>query len=133
MESSPCPVFLLAVIDKGAVPAVGAANGGDDLLIFGRDKAEALSYLEVLGAAEVPDELLADIVLHAARHVEVEAGHAFFHDGPDVRTELLAVLASDLRIARVHGCLYERHGVGILSHEPVEALLLERTVFDETH
>ena len=41
MESSPCPVFLLAVIDEGAVPAVGAADGGDDLLIFGRDKAEA--------------------------------------------------------------------------------------------
>ena len=68
----PLPVFLLAVVDEGAVPAVGAADGGNDLLVFRGDEAQALSYLEVLGAAEVPDELLADIVLHAARHIVVE-------------------------------------------------------------
>ena len=50
-STTSCPVFLLAVVDEWAVPAVGAADGGDDLLIFGRDKAEAFAHLEVLGAA----------------------------------------------------------------------------------
>ena len=46
-STTSCPVFLLAVVDEGTVPAVGAADGGDDFLIFGRDKAEAFAHLEV--------------------------------------------------------------------------------------
>ena len=40
-------LFLLAVVDEWTVPAVGAADGGDDFLIFGRDKAEAFAHLKV--------------------------------------------------------------------------------------
>ena len=128
----PQPVFLLAVVDEGAVPTVGAADGGDDLLVFGGDEALAVAHLEVLGAAEGVDEFLADIVLHAARHVVVEVRHALLLHDADVLAELHAVLPSDLRVAGVHGDLYERHRVGILSHEPVQALLLERAALDET-
>lgn len=39
-------LFLLAVVDEWTVPAVGAADGGDDFLIFGRDKTEAFEHLE---------------------------------------------------------------------------------------
>ena len=129
----PLPVFLLAVVDEGAVPAVGAADGGDDLLVFGRDEAQALSYLEVLGAAEVPDELLADIVLYAARHVVVEVRHALLLHDTGVWAELHALFAADLRIAGIDGLLGKGHRVGILSDEPAQTLLLERTALDETH
>lgn len=53
------------------------ADGGDDFLVFRADEADALVYLKVLGAAEVPDEFLADVVLHAARHVEVEVDQLY--------------------------------------------------------
>ena len=129
----PEPVFLLAVVDEGAVPAVGAADGGNDLLVFGGDEALALSYLEVLGAAEVPDQFLTDGMLNAGRHVVVEARHAFLLHDTNVLAELRAVLPSDLWVAGIHGGLYERYRVGILAHEPVQALLLERTTLDETH
>ena len=129
----PLPVFLLAVVDEGAVPAVGAADGGDDLLVFGRDEAQALSYLEVLGAAEVPDELLADIVLHAARHIVVEVRHALLLHDTGVWAELHALFAADLRIAGIDGLLGKGHRVGILSDEPAQTLLLERTALDESH
>ena len=133
MESSPCPVFLLAVIDEGAVPAVGAADGGDDLLIFGRDKAEAFAHLEVLGAAEVPDEFLTDALFHVARHVVVEVCHAPLLYDTGIWAELRTLLASNLRVAGIDGLLGKRHRVGILSDEPAQALLLERTTLDETH
>lgn len=132
MDESPQPVFLFAVVDEGAVPSVGTADGGDDLLVFGGDEALALADLEVLGAAEVPNELLTDGMLNAARHVVVETGHAFLLHGADVRAVLHAVLTSDLGVAGVHGNLYERHRFGILGHKPVETLFLERTALDET-
>ena len=128
----PQPVFLLAVVDEGAVPAVGAADGGNDLLVFGGDEAQALSYLEVLGTAEVPDEFLTDGMLNAGRHVVVEARHAFLLHDTNVLAELRAVFPSDLWVAGIHGGLYERYRVGILAHEPVQALLFERTTLDET-
>ena len=133
MESSPCPVFLLAVIDEGAVPAVGAADGGDDLLIFGRDKAETFAHLEVLGAAEVPDEFLTDALFHVARHVVVEVCHAPLLYDTSVLAELRTLLTADLRIAGVDGLLGKGHRVGIQSDEPAQALLLQRTALDETH
>lgn len=132
LSNLPQPVLFLAVVDEGAVPAVGAADGGDELLVIGGDEALALSHFEVLGAAEVPDQFLTDGMLDAARHVVVEVGHAFLLHGADVRAVLHAVLPSNLRVAGVHGDLYERHGVGILGYEPVETLLLERTALDET-
>ena len=130
---SPHPVFLFAVVDEGAVPAVGAADGGNDFLILWGDEAEALAYLEILGAAEVPDEFLTDIVLHTARHVVVKVRHALFLHDTDVWTELHALFAADLRIAGVDGLLGERQRVGILSDEPAQTLLLQRTTLDETH
>ena len=133
MESSPCPVFLLAVIDEGAVPAVGAANCGDDLLIFGRDEALAVAHLEVLGAAEGVGEFLADAMLHVARHIVVEVGHAPLLHDTGVWAELRTLLASDLRVAGIDGLLGKGHRVGILSDEPAQALFLERTTLDETH
>lgn len=48
----PQPVLFLAVVDEGAVPAMGAADGGDDLLVLGGDEALAVAHLEILGAAE---------------------------------------------------------------------------------
>ncbi len=130
---SPHPVFLFAVVDERAVPAVGAADGGDDFLILWGDEAEALAYLEILGAAEVPDEFLTDVVLHAARHVVVEVRHALFLHDPGIWTELHALFAADLRIAGVDGLLGERQRVGILSDEPAQTLFFQRTALDETH
>ena len=112
---------------------MGAADGSDGRLVISADEACAIAHLEVLGAAEVPDEFLTDGLLDAARHVEVEVGHSLFLGGADVRAELDAVLAADLRIAGIHRGLHERHRVGILANEPVQALLLERTTLDETH
>ena len=54
----PLPVFLFAIVDEGTIPAVGAADGGDDFLIFGEDEVPTVAHLEVLGAANVPDEFL---------------------------------------------------------------------------
>ena len=112
--------------------AVGSADVGDDLLVFGGDEALAFAHLEVLGAAKAPDKLLTDRLLDTARHVEVEVGHALLHHGAHIRTELLAMFPADLRIAGIHGCLDKRQRIGILPHEPVETLFLERTALDET-
>ena len=130
---SPQPVFLLAVIDEWAVPTVGAADGGDNFLIFWGDETLAIAHFEVLGAAEGVDEFLTDVVLHAARHVVIEVGHALFLDDTGVSTELHALFAADLRIAGIDGPLGKRHRVGILAYEPAQTLLLEWTALDETH
>ena len=112
---------------------MGAADGGDDFLIFGGDEALAVAHLEVLGAAEMPDEFLTDVVFHAARHVVVEMRHALFLHDTGVWAELHALFAADLRIAGIDGFLGKRHRVGILSDEPSQTLFLERTALDETH
>ena len=129
----PQPVFLLAVVDEGAVPTVGAADGGDDLLVFGGDETLAVAHLEVLGAAERVDEFLADVVFHTARHIVVEVRHALLLHDTGVWAELHALFAADLRIAGIDGLLGKGHRVGILSDEPAQTLLLERTALDETH
>jgi len=129
----PEPVFLLAVVDEGTVPTVGTADGGDDLLVFGGDEALAVAHLEILGAAEVPDEFLADVVFHAARHIIVEVRHALFLHDTGVWAELHALSAANLRVAGIDGLLGKGHRVGILSDEPAQSLLLERTALDETH
>jgi len=112
---------------------VGAADGGDDFLVIWRDETEALAHLEILGTAEGVDEFLADAVLHVAWHVVVEVGHALFLHDADVWSELCTLLAADLRIAGIDGILGKRHRVGILSDEPAQALLLQRTTLDEAY
>lgn len=112
---------------------MGAADSGDDFLVIWRDEAEAFAHLEVLGTAEGVDKFLTDAVLHVAWHVVVEVGHALFLHDTDVWTELRTLLAPDLWIAGIDGLLGKRHRVGILSDEPAQALLLQRTTFDETH
>ena len=124
---------MLAVIDEGAVPAVRAADGSDDFLVFGRDEALAVAHLEVLGTAEGVGEFLADAVLHVAWHVVVEVGHALLLHDTGIWAELRTLLASDLRVAGIDGLLGKGHRVGILSDEPAQALFLERTTLDETH
>ena len=124
---------MLAVVDARAVPTVGAADGGDDLLVIWRDEAEALAHLEILGTAEGVDKFLTDAMLHVAWHVVVEVGHTLFLHDADVWTELRTMLASNLRIAGIDGLLRKRHRVGILSDEPSQTLLLQLTTLDETH
>ena len=82
-----------------------ATDGGDDFLVFGGDETLTVAHLEVLGAAEVPDEFLTDVVFHAARHVVVEMGHALFLHDTSIWTELHALFAADLRVAWVDGLL----------------------------
>ena len=112
---------------------MGATDGGNDFLVFGRDETLAVAHLEVLGAAKVPDEFLTDVVFHTARHVVVEMRHTLLLHDTGVWTELHALFAADLRIAGIDGLLGKRHRIGILSDEPAQALLLERTALDETH
>ena len=97
------------------------------LLLFRSDETVASANLEILLASPHLDKQQADTVLHVAWHLMIEVLQTAFHLHTLVLAEHLALLAANHRIAGIDGVIGQWHGVGILSHEPAQTLLMKRT------
>ena len=120
----PQPAFLLAVVDDGAGPAVEGAGVDDVLLLGGGDGTVAAAHFEIVLAAPHADEVVADVTLHAGRHVEEHPGHAALHGDPFVVAEHLAFLGARLGVIGVDAQADVGHGIGVLAEEPAQTLVV---------
>ena len=92
-----------------------------------------MAYLEILLAAPEQDQMMADVVLHPAGHIEIEVLEAPLHQDLLLLAEHRAMRTADLRIAGIDGGLREGHRVDILADDPAQALVVKRTLVEETH
>ena len=98
------------------------------LLLLGGDEALAFAHLEVLFAAQDADEAAADGAFHVARHVVIHVAEAALHDCFAIGTEHGAIFFAVIRITRVDTTENYSGGVGILTYQPTETLLAQRTM-----
>ena len=101
----PEPGFFLAVVVDGALPAVMVAGILYILLHLGGDEALALAYLIIFLVAPPFDEQSTNATFHEPRHVFVKMCQTTLHNDSLVLTEHLALLSTDLGIARVDGII----------------------------
>lgn len=102
----PSPLFLLTVIDDMPRPTVTPTDAENVILLFWSDKAVALAYLEIRFAAPCIDELLTDGALQVSWHFVVEVCEASLHFYTFILAELCAMLATNLWVEWVDGCLH---------------------------
>jgi hypothetical protein len=118
LKTLPQPVFLFAVVDDGTCPTVVSAGGSNLFLLFWGDETVALTHLEILLTTECLNEQMSDPVLHIARHLVVHIPETALHHDTLIVAEHLAMLTSNLGIARIDGIIGQRLSVGILPYQP---------------
>ena len=109
---------MFAIVDDGALPAVGATDIEDGLLLGWGDEAIALAHLEILTATETGDELPTDVMLHIAGHLVIHILETTLHYRTLVGAKHLAIFVAILGITLVDRSKHHTGGVGILTNEP---------------
>lgn len=109
------------------------ADGGNLLLLGGRDGEVTTTHLEVARAGEQLYQVIADVTLHVAGHVVVEAGHAALHHGMHGWPVGHTRCAARLRMTRVDGHVADRCRVGMTSCQPTQAVVVQGAVVKEAH
>ena len=127
----PAQIFLLAVIDDGAFPAMTAADVDDVLLLFGRNQAIATPHLEILLTAPAGYERMADAALYSGGHVIVELGQPALHHHLLILAEHLAPFTANLRIGGVDTGANEWLCIDILVGYPMQTAFTDRALTDE--